>query len=91
MVEKLAKSEDTLEDGSVYASAYAPNLTGFESFDLGMVLSVGYKLPFGKDLLSVQLIDNIGLTNINEGRPYGQSEKNHTIQLLLGYSFLRNK
>jgi len=77
------------EDGGIHSVWEIPGTTSFHSYDFGLVLSVGYNIPIKNDLLTIQLIDNLGLTNINRYTPYGQREKNHSIQLLLGYSFLR--
>ncbi|MBX2965158.1 MAG: outer membrane beta-barrel protein [Cyclobacteriaceae bacterium] len=82
--------EDTNNDGGVYSITWIPGLQSFETYDIGGVLSIGYSLPIGENhILTIQIIDNYGLTNINKDKPYGQEEKNHNIQLLLGYTLIR--
>ena len=81
---------DLRGDGAVYSFTWMPALTGIEKNDYGAILAAGYSVTINKkQCLTIQIIDNFGLININKDRPYDQEEKNHTVSLIIGYTFKR--
>lgn len=76
------------EDGGIDGSSWNPFLTGIEDNDIGVVLSVGYKIPLNeKHVMAFHLQDNYGFQNINKDDHYRLQEKNHSIVLIICYSF----
>lgn len=73
----------------VYSSfAWMPYLTSIQDYDWGLVTSIGYKIPFKeKHSMLIQLQDNLGLKDINKNNPYGLKEKNHSLSLIIGYTY----
>jgi hypothetical protein len=64
-----------------------PGLKSFTSFDLGAVLTIGYSIPVGANQnIGIQLVDILGLKNINKDNPYGLSERNHTLYVVVSYA-----
>lgn len=79
---------DLSDDGIRQGFAWMPNLSSIEKYDIGVVVSVGYKIPLKeKHIIVVQLQDNFGIQSINKNNPYGLREKNHSITLIINYIF----
>lgn len=80
-------------DGGINTAAFIPGLQGFEEYDYGVVLGLGYELKIkGNSSINFQLLDNYGLANVN--KPNFTSipspdEKNHTLSLMVGYAYKR--
>jgi len=76
------------EDGGMDGFAWNPFLTSIEDYDVGVALSVGYKVPLSeKHIILIQLQDNYGLKNINKNNPYDLQERNHAIAFIISYNF----
>jgi len=81
------------DDGSTYSISFIPGKQSFEKDDYGASVGISYNLPIGgTHNLSIQLIDNYGLFNINN-KKYSNNlpEKNHNLCLLIAFIFNRKK
>ncbi len=82
--------EDVDANGGVYTGTWFPGLRSFEMSDMGAIASIGYVININeKQRVIIQIIDNLGLKNINRDKPFNQEEKNHSINLLVSYTFQR--
>lgn len=83
--------EDVNSDGGVYTFTYIDRLRSFKTHDFGISTSIGYVINVKENQkLIVQLVDNLGLENINKDNPYNQEEYNHSVSLILSYMFNRH-
>lgn len=74
------------KDGTIDSFTWVEGLSSFENIDLGTAFSVGCFLRIAKkQSLAIQIIENLGLRNINKNNPYRLDEKNHSINVILGY------
>jgi len=76
------------EDGGMDGFSWNPFLTSIEDYDWGLITSIGYRIPFNqKHSMLIQLQDNFGLKNINKNNPYGLEEKNHSLSIIISYTY----
>jgi hypothetical protein len=76
------------EDGGLDGFAWMPHQTSIEDYDWGLTTSIGYRIPFNhKHSMFIQLQDNFGLKNINKNNPYSLEENNHSLSLIVSYTF----
>ncbi len=79
---------DLADDGIRQGLAWMPYLNSIENNDFGLVTSIGYKIPFKKKhSVLIQLQDNLGLKNTNKNNPYGLKERNHSLSLIISYTY----
>lgn len=82
--------EDVNSDGEVYTGTWFSGLRSFEANDIGMVFSIGYAIKItGKQKVVIQIVENLGLKNINKDKPFNQEENNHSVSILLSYTLER--
>jgi len=82
--------EDVNSDGEVYTGTWFSGLRSFEANDIGMVISFGYAINITeKQKVVIQIVDNLGLKNINVDKPFNQEENNHSVSILLSYTLER--
>jgi hypothetical protein len=76
------------KDGYPRSLITSPGLSSSTKTDYGMAFSLAYILPITqRHTISLQLFDNLGLRNIEKHKPFGYIEKNHTLNLSIGYLY----
>jgi hypothetical protein len=81
-------------NGGVTSLGTAPGLSSFQNDDYGAIIGLGCYIPLTRShSISIQLIENFGLQNINK-QAFGPSlsnppEKNNTLCLMIGYVYHR--
>ena len=78
--------DDLRDDGTRQGFSWMPYLSSIEEYDIGIVASVGYRVPIKRNhTINIQLQDSFGLKNINKNNPYDLEEKNHSVTLSIAY------
>lgn len=90
----LGSSKYTLREylnGQLTTKSIVDAMIIYEKYDLGITLSFGYNFCINGNILSVQVVDKIGLKNIQKLTLPEIVEKNHSLSLVLSYMLVRNK
>ena len=79
-------------DGGISSSTFIHGLQSFERNDFGITLGFSYSFLMAKqNLLMIQLIDSYGMNDVyNKQYPENLPERNHSINLILGYLYNRS-